>query len=174
MAVLRRVCNLVLLVLSIVGNTGLATAEEVEPKIEIVDWGLTSAKEVGSEVSPDTPTGLNRLVEGPVNVTRTTKIHACIGTSFGILYRTSGIEDFGVLPITVVVFHPLIRAPDGRRMERSSWPDSAVAGRRYAGWVFEKNFELVSGSWTISLHDISGKELTAKSFDVIAGNCPIS
>ena len=152
----------------------LAVAEEAPPIIEIVDWGLTSAKEVGSEVSPDTPTGLNRLVEGPIDVARTTKIHACIGTSFGILYRMSAVDDVGVLPITVVVLHPKISTPDGRLMEQSSWPDTAVSQRRYAGWVFEESFELVSGSWTISLRDMSGKELNSKSFSVIAGNCPIS
>jgi hypothetical protein len=174
MVILRRAGYLVLLISLMVGNAGLAMADEDLPKIEIVDWGLTSAREVGSEVSPDTPTGLNRLVEGPVDVTRTTKFHACIGTSFGVLYRTSGIEDRGVLPITVVVLHPLIRTPDGRLMEKSSWPDSAAPGRRYAGWVFERNFELISGSWTISLRDMSGKELASKNFNVVAGNCPIS
>ncbi len=174
MAPFRRARYLVLLVSLMVGNTGLATAEEETPTIEIVDWGLTGAKEVGSEVSPDTPTGLNRLVEGPVNVTRTENIHACIGTSFGVLYEASDIGDTGVLPISVVVLHPLIRTPDGRSMQKSSWPDSAVPQRRYAGWVFEKDFELVSGAWTISLRDLSGKELAAKSFKVIAGNCPIS
>lgn len=174
MAALRRARCLVFLIISIVGNTGLALAEEAQPRIEIVDWGLTSAKEVGSEASPDTPTGLNRLVEGPVNVIRTTKIHACIGTSFGILYRISRIEDLSVVPIAVVVLHPLIRTPDGRLMQKSSWRDSAVPQQRYAGWVFEENFELVSGRWTISLRDVSGEELISKNFDVIAGNCPIS
>ncbi|CAN7153441.1 DUF3859 domain-containing protein [Phyllobacterium sp. LjRoot231] len=153
-------------------NTVLA-AEKQTPTIEIVDWGLTSPKEVGSEVSPDTPTGLNRLVEGPVGVTRTTNIHACIGTSFGVLYRTSDIGE-AVLPITVVVFHPMIKTPDGRSMVKSSWPDSATSQRRYAGWVFERDFELVSGAWTISLRDLSGNELASKNFDVTAGSCPIS
>jgi hypothetical protein len=152
----------------------LAVAEEARPAVEIVDWGLTGAKEVGSEPSPDTPTGVNRLVEGPVEVTRTTRIHACIGTSFGVLYRVSAADDVGAVPIKVVVLHPQISTPDGRLMEKSSWPDTAVSQRRYAGWVFEENFELVSGSWTISLQDLAGKELTSKSFSVTAGNCPIS
>ncbi len=143
-----------------------------EPSIEIVDWGLTSAREVGSEISPDTPTGLNRLVEGPVNVIRATSIRACIGTSFGVIYRTD--DDSGVLPIMVVVQHPLIKTPDGRSMQKSSWHDSAIPQRRYAGWVFERDFELVSGSWIISLRDASGKEMASKRFNVVAGSCPIS
>jgi hypothetical protein len=174
MAPYRRARCLVLLISLMVGNTGLAMAKEETPTIEIVDWGLTSARQVGSEASPDTPTGVNRLVEGPVDVTRIEKIHACIGTSFGVLYKVSNIGDSGMLPISVVVLHPLIRTPDGRSMQKSSWPDSAVPQRRYAGWVFEKDFELVSGAWTISLRDMSGKELASKSFKVIAGNCPIS
>lgn len=174
MAALYRARCLALLIISIVGSTASTLAGEVQAEIEIVDWGLTSAKEVGSEASPDTPTGLNRLVEGPVNVIRTTKIHACIGTSFGILYRIAGMEHLNVLPITVVVLHPLIRTPDGRSMQKSSWSDSAAPQQRYAGWVFEENFELVSGPWTISLRDKSGEELISKNFDVIAGNCPIS
>ncbi len=168
----RYVRHLVFLTAVMMWNTGLA-AERQTPTIEIVDWGLTSPKEVGSEISPDTPTGVNRLVEGPVGVTRTTNIHACIGTSFGVVYSMSDRGE-AVLPITVVVFHPVINTPDGRSMVKSSWPDSATSLRRYAGWVFERDFELVSGTWTISLRDLSGKELTSKKFDVTAGSCPIS
>ena len=168
----RYVRYLVFLTAVMVWNTGLA-AERQTSIVEIVDWGLTSPKEVGSEVSPDTPTGVNRLVEGPVAITRTTNIHACIGTSFGVLYRALDTDE-SVLPITVVVLHPLIKTPDGRSMVKSSWPDSAISQRRYAGWVFEKDFELISGTWTISLRDLSGKELVSKNFDVTAGGCPIS
>ncbi|MBB3235429.1 DUF3859 domain-containing protein [Phyllobacterium endophyticum] len=160
------------LAIVMVWSAGLA-AERQTPTVEIVDWGLTRAKEVGTEVSPDTPTGLNRLVEGPVDVTRSTTIRACIGTSFGVLYRVPNSEDI-VLPIVVVVLHPMIRTPDGRSMGKSSWQDNATSLRRYAGWVFERDFELVSGSWTILLRDPSGRELASKQFDVTAGSCPIS
>ncbi|MEK1890634.1 MAG: DUF3859 domain-containing protein [Phyllobacterium sp.] len=153
--------------------TGPAGAAE-EPAVEIVDWGLTAAKEVGSEVSPDTPTGVNRLVEGPVDVIRSTNIRACIGTSFGIIYRAAYTGEASVVPIKVVVDHPLIRTPDGRAMQRSSWPDSAISARRYAGWVFEENFELVPGHWTISLRDLAGNNLASKTFSVSTGSCPIS
>jgi len=169
---IQHVRYLVFLTAVMAWNTGLAEERQTST-VEIVDWGLTNPKEVGSEVSPDTPTGVNRLVEGPVDVTRTTKVRACIGTSFGVLYRTSDIGE-AVLPITVVVFHPMIKTQDGRSMLKSSWPDSATSLRRYAGWVFERDFELVSGEWTISLRDLSGRELVSKSFDVIAGSCPIS
>jgi hypothetical protein len=160
------------LLVVMVWSAGLA-AERQRPTVEIVDWGLTRAKEVGTEVSPDTPTGLNRLVEAPVDVTRSTTIRACIGTSFGVLYRVPNSEDI-VFPIVVVVLHPMIRTPDGRSMVKSSWQDNATSLRRYAGWVFERDFELVSGSWTILLRDPSGRELASKKFDVTAGSCPIS
>ncbi|SDP80433.1 protein of unknown function [Phyllobacterium sp. YR620] len=163
----------VLLAGAIVLMAGPVGAAE-EPVIEIVDWGLTAAKEVGSEVSPDTPTGINRLVEGPVDVTRANEIHACIGTSFGIVYRAAYTGEASVVPIKVVVDHPLIRTPDGRAMEHSSWPDSAILARRYAGWVFEENFELVPGRWKISLRDLAGSELASKTFTVSTGSCPIS
>lgn len=169
MAVLRH-ASIALAMLLMAGPA----AKAEEPAIEIVDWGLTDAREIGSEISPDTPTGVNRLVEGPVSVTRSTDIRACIGTSFGVIYRTTETDGIRVIPIRVVVSHPLIRTPDGRAMERSSWPDSAVQHRRYAGWVFERNFELVSGHWTISLRDLAGHELAAKTFVVSTGSCPIS
>ena len=169
MATLRR-ASLALAMLLVAGQTGKAE----EPTIEIVDWGLTSAREVGSEAAPDTPTGLNRLVEEPVSVTRATDIRACIGTSFGIIYRTGSTVEAPVVPLRIVVLHPLIRTPDGRTMAHSSWPDSAAPGRRYAGWVFERNFELVPGRWTISLRDRSDNELASKTFNVLTGSCPIS
>jgi hypothetical protein len=162
----------VFLAFVMVWSAGVA-AERQSPTVEIVDWGLTRAKEVGTEVSPDTPTGLNRLVEGPVDVTRNTTIRACIGTSFGVLYRVRHSEEL-VLPVTVVVLHPMIKTPDGRSMVKSSWQDNATSLRRYAGWVFERDFELVSGSWTILLRDPSGRELASKKFDVSARSCPIS
>jgi hypothetical protein len=171
MTTLHRATYIGFLFLSMVGNAMAAVAA---PAIEIVDWGLSSPKEVGSEASPDTPTGVNRLVEGPVAIERTTKIPACIGTSFGIIYRIADTGDVGVFPITVVVFHPLIKTPDGRSMQKSSWSDSVTPERRYSGWVFEKSFELVSGAWTISLRDVSGRELASKRFDVTAGACPVS
>jgi len=169
MVAIRRAC-LTLALLVAAGRAGGAA----EPTIEIVDWGLTSAREVGSEASPDTPTGVNRLVEEPVRVTRSSHIRACIGTSFGIIYRTVDAGEGTILPIRVVILHPLIRTPDGRAMEKSSWPDSAAPYRRYVGWVFEQNYELVAGKWTVSLRDQSGRELASKIFDISTGSCPVS
>jgi hypothetical protein len=99
---------------------------------------------------------------------------ACLGTSFGVMYAAFNVPDFQIVPIMVVVQHPAIHTPDGRTMKRSSWPDGAVRQQRYAGWVFEKSYELVSGVWTFSLQDARGHELATKSFDVLAGSCPIS
>ncbi|UGX85337.1 DUF3859 domain-containing protein [Phyllobacterium meliloti] len=165
---------LALLLFALFAEAGLARAQGAEPAVEILNWGLTRAKDVGTETAPDTPTGYNRLVDGPVEVIRAEKITACLGTSFGVMYAAFNIPDFQIVPIMVVVQHPAIHTPDGRVMLRSSWPDGAIRRQRYAGWVFEKSYELVSGVWTFSLQDAKGHEYATKSFDVLAGNCPIS
>ncbi|QND51726.1 DUF3859 domain-containing protein [Phyllobacterium sp. 628] len=171
---MKNLCLPALLFSALLAGAGLAEAESAPPAVEILNWGLTHAKDIGTETSPDTPTGYNRLVDGPVDVTRTETISACLGTSFGVMYAAFNIPDFQSVPILVVVQHPAIRPPDGRIMEKSSWPDSAIRRQRYAGWVFEKSYELVSGVWRFSLRDTNGRELATKTFNVTAGTCPIS
>ncbi|WP_163614832.1 hypothetical protein, partial [Klebsiella pneumoniae] len=80
-------------------GAGLARAQGAEPAIEILNWGLTRARDVGTEAAPDTPTGYNRLVDGPVDVVRADKITACLGTSFGVMYAAFNVPDFQVVPI---------------------------------------------------------------------------
>ncbi len=171
---MRALPLLALLFPALLAGAGLARAQGAEPAIEILNWGLTRAWDVGTDAAPDTPTGYNRLVDGPVDVVRADKITACLGTSFGVMYAAFNVPDFQVVPIMIVVRHPVIHTPDGRSMQRSSWPDGAIRQQRYAGWVFEKSYELVSGVWTFSLQDTHGREFATRSFDVTAGSCPIS
>ncbi|MDA4832725.1 hypothetical protein NY536_14845, partial [Enterobacter hormaechei] len=105
---MRALPLLALLFPALLAGAGLARAQGAEPAIEILNWGLTRARDVGTEAAPDTPTGYNRLVDGPVDVVRADKITACLGTSFGVMYAAFNVPDFQVVPIMIVVRHPVI------------------------------------------------------------------
>ena len=120
-----RLC-LVFLTAVMVWNTGLAEERQTSA-IEIVDWGLTSAER--SRIRSFT-----RYANGSEPAgRRSSRCHANHENpglhrhEFRCSLQNVGYRRSGVLPITVVVFHPMIKTPDGRSMLKSSWPDSATS-----------------------------------------------
>lgn len=92
-----------------------------------------------------------RLIE------RTTDVSAGIGTNFGFRYLLSdwrGRE--GKVGVTIRVIHPEpLRDPaTGKSFAVSEWRQEVPLKRVNwnTGWVFEHDWELVPGKWTIQLY----------------------
>ncbi|WP_439574301.1 DUF3859 domain-containing protein [Phreatobacter sp.] len=151
--------------------TGAAPAAAVE----IVDWGIVERAPVIGTTPSDTLVGRNRLIDPDATVViaeRTTTIAACLGTRFGILFRATGRTGPAGTAIDVTVHHPEQIAPDGRRRSLSRWRAQAFAQTRYAGWHFDKRYELVPGTWTFVL-SAGGRELARRSFTLVRSGCQL-
>lgn len=145
-------------------------AETTTPAIEIIEWGIYGATPVVGRVPSDTLAGYGNLLDPNIEVPlieKTVEIPACIGTRFGIKYRTSSGWS---APVKIVVKHPMQTAPDGRTKSESSWDDVARAVVGYTGWHFEENYELVEGEWTFNVV-INGNVVAAKTFNVTRAPC---
>jgi hypothetical protein len=145
------------------------------PVLAIVDWGIVDRLPTVGTTPSDTLLGRNRVVDPAAEIViaeRTTEIPACIGTRFGLLYRTKG-RRAAPATIDVIVEHPEQVAPDGRRSTVSRWRTALSARTLYTGWRFDEPYELVAGTWTFIL-SAEGRELARQRFNVRQANCALT
>jgi hypothetical protein len=146
-------------------------------RVEIIDWGVfakDSDEEEEQTDAPETAAGHLRVVPAettPRVLERTDQFAAAIDTRFGLLFRVDstigGVSTETIVPLHIRVTHPLTRNPDtGAATTVDQWDAPANVGIvRYTGWMFEEDWELVPGTWTIEiLH--RGKTLAKKDFTV--------
>ena len=94
-------------------------------------------------------------------------IEAQLGTRFGVQLIISGAWG-SIVPLATRVTHPEIRNPEnGQATTVDQW-SSPMNSRipRYAGWSFDKPWELVPGRWRIEILDAGHTVLAAQDFMV--------
>jgi hypothetical protein len=149
-------------------------------RVEIADWGLferaPEEEERETTEAPATSFGYVHVVPAeatPQVSVQTDRFAAAIGTRFGMLFRVEAEPEADarpstrIVPIHVRVTHPLTHNPaTGAEVTVDEWDAPANIGLvRYTGWVFEADWEIVPGTWTIEvLH--RGKVLAKKDFTV--------
>ena len=111
-------------------------------------------------------------------VEATTRIPACIGVRFGIMYSAFG--ETGGKPVTVEEVYkyprPGLRKPGVPSPKYEGYfPRGLVPGTGYGVWYeFDHSWELVPGDWILEIRD--GKRLLAsKTFTVVVpkkAECP--
>jgi hypothetical protein len=151
------------------------TSEAPGPIIVIVDWGIVDRLPTVGTTPSDTLVGRNRVVDPDFDVAiaeRTTEVGACIGTRFGLLYRSTR-PPTATPTIDIAVEHPEQVAPDGRRSRISRWRTALSTRALYTGWRFDEPYELVAGTWTFIL-SANGRELARRSFTVRQTSCALT
>ena len=136
---------------------------------KIVDYGIYSVSTEGKSTDESVAGGLvsttgKRLIE------ETTQLEAKIGTSFGFRYLLSG-PDYGA-DVQIKVIHPSpITDPNtGKVFSRSEWgqwvPTDSVNWN--TGWLFENDWEIVEGKWSIQLY-LDDTKLLEQEFQISDG-----
>jgi Domain of unknown function (DUF3859) len=141
-----------------------AQPQELQPSCEILDFGLI--ERYGNESSVrggDTATGTyTRVQRADFPEDSTSLIPATLGIDFGVARSFKNIPKSGI--VELVISHPAIVTPDGRRLTKSVIPTSPTAfGNSYR---FDQPYEVVPGEWTFEFF-YEGVRLCGKAFHVI-------
>lgn len=153
--------------------------KEQEIGITIIDYGLFQVKRLGR--IPDGPLDPSMLTVGNANTVRllekTDQVPAVLGTKFGIRYRVTGGKQGDTVEIETRVLIPGMRkttvdgprapVPDPAKFTTSWRFPKTIGSITYDGYVFERDWELVPGTWVIQFYH-NGIRLAEKSFDVYA------
>jgi hypothetical protein len=115
---------------------------------------------------------VHRLSRGDKVVATTTRIPACLGTRFGIMYSVVGAADG--MPVDVVEVyafpHSGLRKPGVTSPIYDSLFEHALLPGTdgHSIWYeFDKPWELVPGEWTLEIRD-GDRLLASKAFTVVA------
>ncbi len=145
------------------------TSASVQARIvgEIANWGETSGER--SDTAPsDLGTGLlpAQTMTNIVYLRRTNEIPAQLCRHFGATVHITGDAD-DLIPerILVRVTHPMMTAPSGATSTVDEFHTFLNEGRSYAGFTFERKWEMQPGAWTIEFL-VGGQVLAAKIFTV--------
>lgn len=151
----------------------LAQIEQV--KGTILSWGI--AEKLPERISVNfagDPTGRHHFVRpGAVAFIETNQIPAKLGVSFGLSCEISGLQEHAgnAVEIETVWAYPPMTTPKGESNSGYSTIEPRIvrAGGRcwcLAGYVFEKDYELVPGKWRVEFR-YRGKTIIAHEFNVI-------
>jgi hypothetical protein len=147
-------------------NANAASAQDW--KAEMIDYGVYAVS-VGKKVEDENVAGGLRLSYGERLIKSTDQVDAIIGTSFGYRYRLNG--PVSNVRVTIKVSHPALHDPStGKEFQTSEWSQIVPAGtvNWNTGWVFDHDWEIMPGEWTLKLY-IADKKLFEKSFVVRDG-----
>ena len=138
---------------------------------EVLDQGIIQYAQVLSDQVVANDAGLrSSQVNSPTITVSTDRIPLQKDLAFGMAWQISGFERDGLHEITFRVEHPKLSLPAGgtsRSLEERR-KVLVVAGqyRNIDGYLLHKDFELVPGTWTLSIH-YGKRKLLSKSFRVV-------
>jgi hypothetical protein len=135
--------------------------------IEILDYGIYTAKILTKKPAEKTATGDWNVIETAGIVKRTTDIPASLGTRFGILYVVKGEPTGQIVNLQKITIHPGLKNPEKKEfVYKSNYLIEAEIGiPRHSGYGFDHEWEVVPGKWTIELW-YKGRKLAEKTFAV--------
>ena len=141
-----------------------ALANPVAPGVAEIEFGYMCQLESSEDViAEDTIAGtISNIIGSPEFQRLGTTVPAQIGIEFGILARV--LPEYEG-PVSFQVEHP----PQGAAgVTRESWSAFLSASEMsFAGFSFEKQYELTPGEWTLSAMS-NGQLIYAVTFDVVA------
>jgi hypothetical protein len=161
-------------------NNGMTGQEPVDPfqdgglsgirvhGISILEQGVYEARPIGEY--PANTISSDVKVAADVRLLKSTAVvPAVLGTVFGITYVVDGTPSDGSVDITVKVVSPPLHDPASSEppTEQSWLASKKLNEKTYDFYVFEKEWELVHGTWTIQIL-YRGKLLGFRSFEVRA------
>jgi hypothetical protein len=152
-------------------------AQQLEPREpeltgKIASYGIVLPGKMTTVDAPTDPTGKHSFQKSHTTTPKvvTNRIPAKLGVAFGCLWEISGQpDDVYQADIETVWKYPTMVKMDGSISKGFSYDygkGHAIAGvKRWDGYVFEKEFELVPGEWTFELK-ANGKTIATQNFVV--------
>jgi hypothetical protein len=144
--------------------------QRVRPAAKIVNCGEIETDDAPMEITKASKTDLGYVnvmpaLESPKFKPGCPNIEAKLGTRFGIQVVVTAAR-LWVVPLVTRVTHPEIRNPaSGRSASVDQWESPMNSGiPRYAGWRFDKPWELVPGRWRIEILDGESRVIAAQDF----------
>jgi hypothetical protein len=138
-------------------------------RIEIVDRGVYEIVAGAETKNEDTPTGVITAVETEKLVTPGNAVAARVGLEFGFRYRIVGGPDGADVSLDMVYTYPApgLKSPDTAApiTETRYSRTKKIGATEYLGYAFEKDWEIVPGTWTFAIWQ-GGKKLAEESFTV--------
>ena len=142
-----------------------SAALAAEPTVVLLGKGL--GKSTGQETVVEAPkTADNRIVhnERVEIIESTDRVEAAMGRHFGFNYKI--VADQDAVTINRVWQHPPMTDPDGKVWEtQESAVEVETNETHWFGYMFEHDFELVKGKWTMTIQH-QGEDLFTTEFDV--------
>ena len=160
---------LALLLLSACLGEAWAQPGKVE-RIDIVEAGLYRAQTASVAEAPDTATRQRNILRDTMLLAPTTRVEAKIGIHFGIRYRVVGRPNNAIVKLVSATQYPapgLKNPKSDSNHTRGEHSLFATIGQiNYRGYMFEHEWELVPGAWTIELWD-GKRKLASQAFEVV-------
>jgi hypothetical protein len=139
-------------------------------RVEIIEAGIYRAETTQIEHAPDTATRQRNILSDTRLVTATTRVEARIGVHFGIRYRLIGSPNNTTIRLVSVTQYPApgLKNPKAESSQlRGEHSLFATIGHvNYRGYLFEQDWEIVPGAWTLELWD-GKRKLVGQTFEVI-------
>lgn len=161
---------LALLLLAAVAGDARAQGSSKIERIEIVETGIYRAETATTEPAPGTATRQRNILSETKLVASTTRIEAKLGVHFGMRYRVVGRPNLATVKLVSVTQYPApgLKNPKSAKVQtRGEHSLFATIGQiNYRGYVFEHDWELVAGAWTLELWD-GQRKLASQTFNVV-------
>jgi Domain of unknown function (DUF3859) len=138
-------------------------------RIDIVEAGLYRAQTASIAEAPDTASRQRNILSETVLLASTTRVEAKIGVHFGIRYRVVGRPNNAVVKLVSATQYPapgLKNPKSDSNQTRGEHSLFATIGQiNYRGYMFEHEWEMVAGAWTLELWD-GQRKLASQTFTV--------
>ncbi len=158
-----------LLLAAVAGDARAQVSSKIE-RIEIVETGIYRAETATTEPAPGTATRQRNILSETKLVASTTRIEAKLGVHFGMRYRVVGRPNLATVKLVSVTQYPApgLKNPKSAKVQtRGEHSLFATIGQiNYRGYVFEHDWELVAGAWTLELWD-GQRKLASQTFNVV-------
>lgn len=144
---------------------------EISPgnaRAQIIDYGIYELVGQSKVIdSKNSTAGKSRRISKINFFNRTTNIPAVLGNRFGYTYKTSGMPSNSIVNLKAVYKHPEFNDKTGYTVKGTRKTDENGAFVGALGYCFDKDFELVPGTWTIELW-YEGNMLVSMSFKIVS------
>ena len=153
---------------AVAGDACAQSSSKVE-RIEIVEAGIYRAETAGIEQAPGTATRQRNILSDTRLLVSTTRVEAKLGMHFGMRYRVVGTPNLATVKLVSVTQYPApgLKNPKGDKPQtRGEHSLFATIGQiNYRGYMFEHEWEMVAGAWTLELWD-GQRKLASQTFTV--------
>ena len=139
-------------------------------RVDIVETGIYRAETTLIEHAPATATGQRNILSDTRLITSTTRIQARVGVHFGMRYRVVGRPANAAVKLTSITLYPGagLKKPGTETLQARGEHSllATIGAINYRGYVFEHDWELVPGAWTLELWD-GKRKLASQTFQVV-------